>query len=168
VKQTELLQILTPFTAERLALLERHEAGARVVSHYDFNNTYQYVVNREEAHVAWLRSAVTEAGGTMPASSTALAVPDIGKLGRKPEPTAFKAILEDDARQLRAFIERWRSKVEGMSHARHRQMLGVVLGESVEHARLFEQAASGFEDLLGRRTGGVARQGGVLPNRWQE
>ena len=47
-------------------------------------------------------------------------------------------------------------------------MLDVVLGESVEHQRLFEQAAAGFEDVIGRRTGGVARVGAVLPDRWQE
>ena len=35
----ELRQLLTDFTAERLAILQRHEASARVVSHYDFNNT---------------------------------------------------------------------------------------------------------------------------------
>ena len=37
-----------------------------------------------------------------------------------------------------------------------------------EHQRLFEQAAAGFEDLLGRRTGGVPRVGAVLPTRWLE
>jgi hypothetical protein len=47
-------------------------------------------------------------------------------------------------------------------------MLGVVLGESLEHARLFEQAAEGSEDVIGRRTGGVPRVGVVLPDRWQE
>jgi hypothetical protein len=47
-------------------------------------------------------------------------------------------------------------------------MLKVVLGESLEHQRLFTQAASGFEDLLGKRTGGVARVGAVLPARWME
>ncbi len=31
-------------------------------------------------------------------------------------------------------------------------MLNVVLGESLEHQRLFTQAAVGFEDLLGKRT----------------
>lgn len=167
MNQTELLQILTPFAAERLALLQRHEAGAQVVSHYDFNNTYQYVINREETHVAWLRAALTEAGASMPAPSSTLAVPDVPKT-RKPDPSAFRGVLDDDARGLTAFVERWRPRVEGMSHARHRLMLNVILGESVEHARLFAQAAAGFEDLLGRRTGGVARQGGVLPQRWQE
>ena len=55
-----------------------------------------------------------------------------------------------------------------MTHARHRKMLDVVLGESREHQRFFEQAAAGIEDLLGRRTGGVPRQGSVLPVRWME
>jgi hypothetical protein len=47
-------------------------------------------------------------------------------------------------------------------------MLNVILGESLEHQRFFEQAAAGFEDLLGRRTGGVPRVGAVLPTRWLE
>ncbi|MEQ1757442.1 MAG: hypothetical protein ABL986_03925 [Vicinamibacterales bacterium] len=168
MKQSELLEILSPFAAERMGLLERHEAGAQVVSHYDFNNTYQYVVNREETHVGWLRSALTEAGASMPSSSGALPVPAVGKVAKKVDPAVFRGVLDDDSRTLKAFVERWRPKVDAMTNARHRTMLNVVLGESIEHARLFEQAAAGFEDLLGRRTGGVARQGGVLPNRWQE
>jgi hypothetical protein len=55
-----------------------------------------------------------------------------------------------------------------MTHARHRTMLNVVLGESLEHNRLFEQGASGFEDVLGRRTDGAERVGGVLSTRWME
>jgi hypothetical protein len=47
-------------------------------------------------------------------------------------------------------------------------MLDVILGESREHQRFFEQAAAGVEDLLGRRTGGVPRRGSVLPVRWLE
>ena len=69
---------------------------------------------------------------------------------------------------LAACVERWRPRVAAMSHARHRTMLDVILGESREHQRVFEQAASGMEDVLGRRTGGVARQGAVLPTRWME
>jgi hypothetical protein len=167
VKQTELLEILTPFTAERLALLERHEAGAQVVSHYDFNNTYQYVINREETHITWLQSALTEAGATMPGAASRLAVPAVAK-SKKIDPAMFRGVLDDDASTLSSFIERWRARVDEMSQARHRLMLNVILGESAEHLHLFEQAAGGFEDLLGRRTGGVVRQGGVLPTRWQE
>jgi hypothetical protein len=58
--------------------------------------------------------------------------------------------------------------VDAVSHARHRNMLNVILGESMEHKRFFEQAAAGLEDLLGRRTGGVERVGAVLPTRWLE
>ena len=55
-----------------------------------------------------------------------------------------------------------------MTHARHRTMLNVVLGESLEHVRLFEQGAGGDEDLLGRRTSMAERVGAVLPHRWME
>jgi len=166
--QNELQQLLTDLAAERVALIERHEAGARVVSHYDFNNTYQYVIAREATHLEWLGNALGELGAALPKASAALPVPAVGKTTKKVEAAAFKAILDDDARTLGAFVQTWRPKVNAITHARHRTMLNVVLGESLEHKRLFEQAASGFEDVIGRRTGGVARVGAVLPARWQE
>jgi len=166
--QNELQQMLTELAAERVALIERHEAGARAVSHYDFNNTYQYVIAREETHLTWLANALTEMGASMPKASSALPVPAIGKISKKVEPAAFKAILEDDARTLGAFVQKWRPKVEAITHARHRTMLNVVLGESLEHQRLFTQAAAGFEDLLGKRTSDAVRVGAVLPVRWME
>jgi len=166
--QNELQQLLTDLAAERVALIERHEAGARVVSHYDFNNTYQYVIAREETHLTWLATALEELGSALPKASAALPVPAVGKTTKKVEAAAFKAILDDDARTLGAFVQTWRPKVNAITHARHRTMLNVVMGESLEHQRLFAQAAAGFEDLLGKRTGGVARVGGVLPARWQE
>ena len=163
----ELRQLLTDFAAERLAILQRHEASARVVSHYDFNNTYQYVIAREETHVAWVQNALAEFGVALPAPSATLPAPEAPK-GKKLQPVAFRSILEEDARTLLGFVERWRPRVEPMTHARHRTMLNVVLGESLEHARLFEQGAAGFEDLLGRRTSLAERVGAVLPHRWME
>ena len=161
--------MLSAAAAERLAILERHEAGARVVAHYDFNNTYQYIISREETHLQWLQSALAEAGvAQLPGAGAAIPVPARARSGRKADPGAYRGILEDDARTLQAFVQRWRPRVEGMTHARHRSLMHVVLGESLEHARLFEQAASGFEDVLGRRTGGAVRVGEVLPSRWQE
>ena len=168
MKQDELQRILLEFAGERVALLERHEAGARVVSHYDFNNAYQYVINREETHLQWLQTALAEFGDTLPPPSNRLAVPEVPKSRKKGDATSFRAVCEDDARQLDSFFERWQLRVAGMTHARHRKMLDVVLGESREHQRFFEQAAAGIEDLLGRRTGGVPRQGSVLPVRWME
>jgi hypothetical protein len=167
VNQSELQPLLTEFAADRLALLLRHEAGARAVSHYDFNNTYQYVINREEVHVQWLQSALSEFNAPLPPPAATIAVPDVPKT-KKPDASVFRAILDDDGRRLGAFVEKWRPRVKAMTHARHRIMLDVVLGESLEHQRLFEQAAAGMEDVLGRRTGGVARQGAVLPARWME
>jgi hypothetical protein len=167
--QQELQAFLAEFAAERLAILQRHEAGARAVGHYDFNNTYQYIVSREETHLQWLQAALAEFGVPLPAASAALPLPTVEKKkGRRPDPAAYRGVLQDDARTLRSFVDRWRPRVEAVTHARHRIMLNVVLGESLEHRRLFEQAAAGFEDVLGRRTDGADRVGEVLPTRWLE
>jgi hypothetical protein len=168
MQQDELVKLLTDFAAQRLALLQRHEAGARIVSNYDFNNTYQYIINREETHVAWLGSALTELGLPYPPAAAEIAMPEHPKAKKTVEVATFRNILEDDARTLTAFVERWRPRVATMTHARHQTMLNVVLGESMEHQRLFAQAASGFEDLLGRRTSDAKRVGVVMPSRWQE
>lgn len=167
MNNSELQPLLTGLAADRLALLQRHEAGARTVAHYDFNNTYQYVIARGETHMTWLQNALAEIGVPAPGPSSTIPVPDVAKAGRKVDPAAYRAILDDDARHLAAFVERWRGPVAAMTHARHRTMLNVVIGESLEHKRLFEQAGAGFEDVLGRRTGG-ARIGGVLSTRWVE
>jgi Mn-containing catalase len=167
VHQDELRKLLTDFAAERLALLQRHEAAARVVSHYDFNNTYQYIISREETHLTWLENALREMELPMPQPQATAAVPPPPKV-KKVDASTFRAILGEDAKGLNAFVERWRPQVATMTHARHRTMLDVVLGESMEHSRLFAQASAGFEDVLGRRTAGAARVGAVLPTRWQE
>jgi hypothetical protein len=167
VQRDDLRSFLTEFTADRLALLQRHEASARVVSNYDFNNTYQYVIAREETHVAWLQTAMMELGDNLPPAAPIAAVPDV-TAGRNDAVAVFSGILSEEARLIGAFVDKWRERVNGLTHARHRTMLNVVLGESLEHKRLFEQAAGGSEDVIGRRTGGVARVGLVLPTRWQE
>lgn len=167
MQRDELLKFLTDIAADRIAILQRHEASARVVSHYDFNNTYQYVINREETHLQWLQNALGEFGVGLPQPSTGYPAPEAPK-AKKAEPSVFRDILAEDAKQLTAFVERWRPRIAGVTHARHRTMLGVILGESLEHARMFEQAAGGFEDVLGRRTSRAARVGAVLPTRWLE
>jgi hypothetical protein len=67
-----------------------------------------------------------------------------------------------------AFVDNWRPRVAALSHARHRTMLNVILGETLEHKRFFEQAVAGRADLLGRRAEGAGTGGGVLPTRWIE
>ena len=168
MKQDELQKFLTEFAADRLMLLQRHEAGARVMSNYDFNNTYQYVISREETHLTWLQDALGDFAAPLPQPSKTLAVPVAPKPGKHVNAASFKDILEDDVAHLGSFVELWRPRIETVTHARHRTMLKVVIGESLEHQRLFAQAAAGFEDVLGRRTGGVPRQGAVLSTRWME
>ena len=168
MQQDDLRSLLTAITGDRVALIQRHEAGARAVGHYDFNNAYQYVIAREETHLSWLRSALEEMGAPMPAAASEIPVPALSKAAKNAEASLYNGILEDDVRHLAAFVERWRPRVATVTHARHRTMLGVLLGESVEHQRLFEQAASGMEDVIGRRTIGAERVGVVLPTRWQE
>ncbi len=69
----------------------------------------------------------------------------------------------------RAFVERWKPRVEAMTNARHRGMLRVILGETLEQQRFFEQALAGRDDLLGRRTSDVGvRVGEVMQTRWIE
>jgi hypothetical protein len=145
---------------DRLALLQRHIDGATRIGDYEFNNTYQYVIGREEIHVQWVRDAVVDLGGDVPADPTALAVPEgKGVAGER-------AIIEDDVRNGRAFVEKWRPRVADVRNARHRKMLEVILGEVVEQTRFFELALAGRDDLLGRRMPGASTGDGVLPVRW--
>jgi hypothetical protein len=47
-------------------------------------------------------------------------------------------------------------------------MLRVILGETMEHKRFFDQAIAGRSDLLGRHPDGAETTGHVLPTRWIE
>lgn len=159
----ELTRLLAVWYAEKRALRERHEEAARLVRDYDANNTYQQVLAREEAHLTWLAEALAAMGSPLPEPSEPLSpVPDGGSA------RSAAAIFEADARHIEAFVDRWRKPVSAVTHARHRQMLNVVLGEMVEQQRFFEQAAAGRADLLGRRTGGPRLGGDVLATRWVE
>jgi hypothetical protein len=145
---------------DRLALLLRHIDGATRMADYEFNNTYQYVIGREEIHVQWLRDALIDLGADVPANPSAPPVPE-GK-GVSGE----RAILEDDQRLGRAFVEKWRARLADVRNARHRKLLDVILGEVVEQTRFFELALAGRDDLLGRRMPGASTGDGVLPVRW--
>ena len=51
--------------------------------------------------------------------------------------------------------------VEVVTNARHKGMLKVILGEMLEHKRLFDQAAAGNKDLIGTSLA-INRVGQVL------
>ena len=162
MKSSATLSLLQELHRERLALFDRHIKGAQAIADYEFNNTYQYVVGREEHHLQWVRSAIEDLGGAADTAIAALSVP-AGK-GKKRE----EAVLQDDARQQQAFIDKWAAKIGTITNARHKTMLTLMLGEMREHLRFFEYALQGRDDLLGRRMEGASTGDGVLPVRWVE
>jgi hypothetical protein len=161
---TELLPLLQECYRDKLDDMLRHQAGARFIAQYDFNNTYQYVINREDVQLTWLAAAIVDLGGTVP-DEPAGPPP----LAARPGPPDPRTIFDDDARAAQAFVDRWRPRAEALSHARHRLMLQVILGETLEQKRFFELARAGRTDLLGRRADQLGPAvGEVLPTRWQD
>ncbi|HEX9368485.1 MAG TPA: hypothetical protein VF921_17775 [Vicinamibacterales bacterium] len=157
---SELLELLRDFYREKSALRQRHVAAARFVVDYDFNNAYQYVINREDVHLTWLYDAITDHGGTAEDAPE----PTIEATGKKAD--AQGVVFRQDRDQVQAFVDRWRDRVEHLTNARLRTMLRLVLGETLEQKRFFDQALAGRTDLLGRRADGAGTKGEVLPTRW--
>jgi hypothetical protein len=160
VKSAETVELLREFYRDKAAMRQRHVAGARFVTNYDFNNTYQYVIAREDVQLRWLIDAITDLGGP---------VDNIAESSVNPSGKGEQAsILREDSNAAQAFVERWRDRVEHLTNARNRSMLRVILGETIEHKRFFDQALAGREDLLGRRADGAGTVGAVMPTRWVE
>jgi hypothetical protein len=160
---TDLLALLQAFYKDKLIQTLRHSEHARWMSQYDLNNTYQYIINREETALSWVAAAITSLGGRVEEAAPAEPVP--AAKGQ----AAMRSLLDGDSRDAQAFVDRWRPQVEAMSNARHRNMLRVILGEVLEQKRFLDQALAGELDLLGRRDPEAgSRVGEVLPTRWLE
>jgi hypothetical protein len=159
VSAQTLAELIREFYLERVSLLMRHEDVAQVVTDYDINNAYQYIIAREQTHLSWLQHALLDLGA-----------PLVNDPGRGPTLTAkgdaWKAMAGEDARGNAQFVEKWRSPVDAVSHARHKGMLKIVLGETLEHKRLFDQAAAGNRDLIGKSLAINDHSGEVMANRW--
>lgn len=161
---TDLLSLLQEFYKDKLTALLAHIAGARLISQYDANNTYQYIINREETQLQWIGQAIASLGGEVSLFNTE---PDRSGAGKSKD--AAQQIIGEDLRNAQAFVDRWTPRVEAMTNERQRNMLKVVLGETLEQKRFFEQAAAGDKELLGLRAPAVGeRVGEVLPTRWIE
>ena len=160
MKPAELVALLQECYRDRLALVERHKAVAVHVSNYDANNTYQYVINREETHLEWLGDSLVDLGAPLPANPPGPSI----TLDRSKD--AWKAAAADDARSGAAFLAKWRPRVESLSHARNQTMLRLMLGEVQEQTRLLEQAGNGTADVLGHSDTGAGSRGVVAGARW--
>ena len=155
-----MLALLREFHRDKVALRHRHVSAARFVSDYDFNNTYQYIIAREDMHVRWLADAVLDLQGQLDDSVPSdLEAPGKGT-------NAQRSILQGDSDAAQQFMGKWRPRIEALPNARHRTMLNVILGETLEHKRFFDLALAGRTDLLGRRADGAGTGGGVMGSRW--
>jgi hypothetical protein len=163
VTPNDLQSLIREFYLERLALLMQHESAARHITDYDVNNAYQYVIAREETHVSWLQHALLDLGLPIPADPTR---PDVKPTAKGKD--GMLALCATDGRDNQHFVGKWRERVEQVTHARHQGMLRVVLGEMLEHARLFEQAAAGRTDIIGLALPIHTRRGQVIGTRWIE
>jgi hypothetical protein len=166
VNATEQLSFLREFYRDKLGMLQRHIAVAQHVAHYDFNNTYQYIIARESMHVRWVADAIVDLGGSLEDQ----AMPDIAAAVKgKGKAAALEAsLITEDRDDAQKFVDKWRPRIDAHPNARHRTLLMVIIGETLEQKRFFEQALAGRTDLLGRRADGAGTGGGVLGTRWIE
>jgi hypothetical protein len=160
VKSTEMLELLREFHCDKATQRQGHAAAAEYVAHYDYNNTYQYVIAREDMHLRWLIDAIVDLGS----EPENVPVPKLTPAGKGTE--AQRSVIARDRDSAGQFIEKWRSRIDSLPNARHRTLLHVILGETLEHKRFFDMALAGRTDLLGRRADGAGTGGGVLPTRW--
>ena len=154
-----LSDLITEFLLARIALLMRHEDVAAFVTGYDINNAYQYIIAREQTHLSWLQHALLDLGAPLvkdPPRGPALTA----------KGDAWKSLAAGDAGANAQFVEKWRPRVETVTNARHKGMLKVILGEMLEHKRLFDQAASGNKNLIGTSLEINDHPGAVMANRW--
>ena len=154
-----LADVIRDIYLERVSLLMRHEDVAQVITDYDINNAYQYIIAREQTHLSWLQHALLDLGAKLvndPARGSALSA----------KGDAWKSFASEDAAANQRFVEKWRPRVETVSNARHKGMLKVILGETLEHKRLFDQAASGRRDLIGKSLDINDHSGTVMPVRF--
>jgi hypothetical protein len=164
VKPADLVALLNEFHRGKLGMRQRHVAVARHVADYEFNNAYQYVIAREDVHLAWLEAALAELGATPEDLPEPVVTPT-----RRGRTADARPLIAEDAREAGDFVARWRQRLADVTNARHRSMMQVVLGETLEQKRFFDQMLSGRDDLLGRRSNGPGSPGtgdGVMPVRW--
>lgn len=154
-----LADLIRDVYTERVSLLMRHEDVAQVITDYDINNAYQFIIAREQTHLAWLQHALLDLG-------TAIANDPARRPVAAVKGDAWKALAAEDARANAQFVEKWRRQIDGITNARHKGMLKVMLGEMLEHKRLFDQAAEGRRDLIGTSLDINDHSGAVMPVRF--
>jgi hypothetical protein len=111
-------------------------------------------------HLRWLLDAIADLGGVPDES----AVPGTAASGKGE--ALQTSLITADRDAAAAFVQKWRGRVDALPNARHRSMLRVIIGETVEQQHFFDLALAGRSDLLGRRADGAGTSGAVIPTRW--
>jgi hypothetical protein len=81
VTSGEMRELLRELHRTKHVMRHSHASAARYVTDYDFNNTYQYIIAREDMHLRWLVDAIVDLGGTPDESP----VPDVQPSGKGDE-----------------------------------------------------------------------------------
>ena len=163
--QNDDLPLLIELHKDKLTARQRHIAVAKLVTDYEFNNAYQYVINREDTHLQWLEAAIAKLGGT----PSTVPEPSVDGVWAKPNSNErFMPRVSEDSKAAADFVAKWRPKAAGIHSDRDRKLAGVIIGETLEQKRFFDQMLAGQDDLLGRRMKGASTGDGVMPVRWVE
>lgn len=157
------LALLRELHHDKMALYLRHVAVATLVSDYEFNNAYQYLINREDAHLRWLEQGIAEFGGTPDVVAPPTVTAAAGKKNDR-----FLPLVAEDSRLSQELVDKWKPRAAHIRSDRHRKLVGVILGETLEQKRFTDQVSAGQDDLLGRRMAGASTGDGVMPVRWVE
>ncbi len=157
------LALMRELHHDKLALYLRHVAVARLVTDYEFNNAYQYLINREETHLKWLEQAIVEFGGTPDVLPEPTVTAAAGKKNEK-----FLSLVATDSAMSEELVDKWKPRSVHIRSDRHRKLVGVILGETLEQKRFTDHIGAGRDDLLGRRMAGASTGDGVMPVRWVE
>ncbi len=165
--QNDDLPLLIELHRDKFIERQRHVAVAKLVSDYEFNNAYQYLINREDEHLTWLEAGIEDLGGTPSSVPDATATAATGTNKKNPN-EKFMPLVAEDSKSAEQLVAKWRPKVAGIQSDRHRKLAGVILGETLEQKRFFDQMLAGQDDLLGRRMKGASTGDGVMPVRWIE
>jgi len=121
---TDLVAQLQELYRDKLTALLRHQIAAQSVGQYDANNTYQYILNREETHLSWIAAAIAELGGTVPDTVD----PNRRVSDRGTGETAARTVIEEDGRDAQALVDKWQFKLPTIANARHAKMIRLILG----------------------------------------
>src|SRR5262245_31868124 len=100
-----MIELLQEFYRDKSFMRAQHVAAAQSIGDYDFNNTYQYVIAREDMHLRWLIDAITNFG------AQPVDVPGPRQQASGGGKDAQRQAIAGDRDTAQRFMDKWRSRV---------------------------------------------------------